>query len=344
MVRATISMHPHVFVVLTTYNGIDYIGKQLDSLLSQTCPCHIYIFDDGSTDGTIEFIQAHYLWYPNLQLTLNKTRLGYVKNFEKGVRHTYNLGAHLVALCDQDDVWHPDRIKKMKAVIDTEKSSPTLIYSDLQMIDDNETLLHPSYLQYRGYSTRSNDSQHGLATALGQNGVMGNTILMNRLLVKRILPFPKDLHVHDYWISLIAQLYGRCIFIPEALVSYRIHNNNSSNSVHSLANPKPQYRKSFWKKHRQRDYPLAYKEDSRDKTLRYLLDQRCNTKNSLLTNEISRHDKSLIIGFLHYLNFDKPRWYLACWMLKHRFIRKSWKLQLRFVYRVFATKRYSQSK
>ena len=199
------------------------------------------------------------------------------------------------------------------------------------MVDYNETVLHPSYLRYRGYSNRSHNSRHSLATALGQNGVMGNTILMNHHLVKRILPFPEDLHVHDYWISLIAQLYGRCILIPEALVSYRIHNNNSSNSTQALASSKT---------NRQKDYLLPYKEDSRNRILKSLLDQRCNIKNSLSVDEISEHDESLIIGFLHYLNFDKPRWYLAYWMLRHRFIRKSWKHQLRFVYRIFATKRY----
>lgn len=336
--------HSSVFIVLATYNGVEYIAQQLDSLLEQSSPCHIYIFDDGSTDGTVELIQANYLQYGNLHLSVNKTRLGYVKNFEQGVKHVYELGAQYLALCDQDDIWHPRRIEKMVKLIAKKNSTPTLVYNDLQMMDTNRQILHPSYLQYRGYTNRSN-LRHSLATTLGQNGVMGNSSLINRALVKRILPFPEDLHSHDYWISLVAQLCGQCIFIPEPLVSYRIHSSNASNSTQALAGSPPKHLTKIWQQIQKRDYRLPYKEDSRDQVLTFFFNQadknRADLSSNRLIQDTSERDRALISGFLHYLNFDKPRWYLAYWMLRHKFIRRGWKHKLRFIYRILVTARYN---
>ena len=42
---------------MTTYNGIKHIEAQLDSILNQKRKAdEVLIYDDGSNDGTIEFI------------------------------------------------------------------------------------------------------------------------------------------------------------------------------------------------------------------------------------------------------------------------------------------------
>ena len=329
------------FVIVATYNGVNYIAKQLDSLLAQSCPCLIHVYDDGSTDGTVELIQSKYLQHENVELTLNKKRLGYVRNFEQGIKRAYELGAQYLALCDQDDIWHPQRIEKMAtALLTANTETPTLVYGDLQMMDNNEQFTHSSYLHYRKYNSRADSSPRSLAVALGQNGVMGNTILMNRALTEQILPFPKHLHSHDYWISLIAQLNGKCILVSEPLVNYRIHSSNVSNSAQSLTDSTSKNLKETWRRLKQRDYRLPYKEDSREQALNYLLDLS-NESSGNLTGEISAQKRSLITGFLHYLNFDRPRWYLAYWMVRHNFIKKGIGHKLRFIYRVLMTTRYT---
>lgn len=343
------------FIILATYNGVEHIAEQLDSLLSQTCACEIYIFDDCSTDGTVELIQEAYLHHDNLHLTLNDSRLGYVKNFEQGLLKTLNLGAQFFALCDQDDVWSPHRIQKMRAALSLNNhDTPTLAYSDLRMMNTEGKVIHPSYLKYRSYSAKRCRSSHSLAIALGQNGVMGNTILMNRALLEKALPFPNELHTHDYWLSLVAQLSGQCVFIPETLVSYRIHMGNSSNSLQALTDIPSRHPKQLLHRLLTRDYRLPYKEDSRDQVLRAMTDQFSTDypdpastpdkdkklqMNGLL-GSVSKKDIELVRGFLHYLDFDKPRWYLAYWMIKNNFIRNGWRHKLRFIYRIFVTARY----
>jgi len=106
-----------------------------------------------------------------------------------------------------------------------------LCHSDLQMIDSQEKEVHASFLKYRRYST---NQKRSLPTALGECGVMGNTILMNASLASCALPFPAGLHVHDYWLGLIAELHGHRLLLNEALVSYRIHEGNASNSTDDI--------------------------------------------------------------------------------------------------------------
>lgn len=54
------SKRPSVAVLMSTYNGEKYLREQLDSILSQKdVDVHIYIRDDGSTDGTIDIIREY---------------------------------------------------------------------------------------------------------------------------------------------------------------------------------------------------------------------------------------------------------------------------------------------
>ena len=102
-----------------------------------------------------------------------------------------------------------------------------LAHSDLSLIDAAGDPIAPSYLKHRGYAM---DHSPSLARVPGQNGVMGNTVLMNRALAELALPFPDSLHVHDWWLALMAELHGHRLFIEEASVAYRLHSHNASNN------------------------------------------------------------------------------------------------------------------
>lgn len=60
-------------VVIPTYNRAHMIGDALVSLLAQTEPCEVYVYDDGSTDNTREVVArfpgVQYLWAPHKGMT-----------------------------------------------------------------------------------------------------------------------------------------------------------------------------------------------------------------------------------------------------------------------------------
>ena len=45
---------------MSTYNGEKYVAEQIDSILDQTYKdIHLYIRDDGSTDGTMDVLKRY---------------------------------------------------------------------------------------------------------------------------------------------------------------------------------------------------------------------------------------------------------------------------------------------
>ena len=101
-----------VSVVVTTYNGRKYIFEQLDSIRDQSRPAdEVLILDDKSSDGTFEavqeYIRKNHLW--EWKIIANQTNIGWKRNFKKG----FDLcGGDYVFPCDQDDVWHLDKIEQ----------------------------------------------------------------------------------------------------------------------------------------------------------------------------------------------------------------------------------------
>ena len=99
-----------VHIVLTTYNGEKFIREQLDSILANTFQdVMVEICDDGSTDSTLDIAREYVERYDQISLYQNEKNLGYTKNFLEGIRRSRSP---YVMLCDQDDIWHKDKIEK----------------------------------------------------------------------------------------------------------------------------------------------------------------------------------------------------------------------------------------
>jgi glycosyltransferase involved in cell wall biosynthesis len=128
--------NPTVAVVVATYNGATYLRQQLESIVQQTYkPSQIIIVDDDSLDDTIAIARAFAAHHPEVMVVQNETRLGYIKNFEKGM---LIATASYVALSDQDDIWMPHKLETLLANI----GDQMLAYSDSELIDANGQLLN----------------------------------------------------------------------------------------------------------------------------------------------------------------------------------------------------------
>lgn len=322
-------------MVLCTHNGSSWVKQQLDSLFAQQHPVSVRVFDDASTDDTLKIIEACSEGHDVICVQRARA-VGVVNNFAQGIQSAIDEGFDYIALSDQDDVWEPDRISQGLVVINQalkldEAPTAQLAHSDLTMVDENNAVVHPSFINWRGYRY---DAEQPLATVLGQNGVMGNTILMSRELAELSLPFPADVHMHDYWLALVAELLGERHYIHKPLVNYRIHDANVSNSADSVGfGFKARLRGWSLKKCLQRDFHLPFKEDSRAAAVRQLLtDPRFNT--------ISADKRRTIEAFEAYLQFKGSRSELLVSVIKHRFLKPSWRHRLRVYANILTTQRY----
>ena len=159
---------------------------------------------------------------------------------------------------------------------------PILIHSDLSIINKNDKIINNSYLNFRKYKLKKDKD---LGHIIGPCGVMGNTILFNKILKKNILPFPIYVENHDYWISLINEILGKRITLNDKLVKYRIHPSNTSNTETKLSSKKTLFT-LFKELFTNNNYP-AYIKSHRFLLISYIL------KNF----KISKDDKQILIKF-----------------------------------------------
>jgi len=120
-------------IAMATYNGQNYIGKQLDSLAAQRIlPIELVLSDDGSSDGTLDIVNEFRRSAPfPIKLLKNERRLGYGENF---LRATMKCAGDVILFCDQDDVWLPEKVATV--VSWAERSDCLLFMHSADVIDE----------------------------------------------------------------------------------------------------------------------------------------------------------------------------------------------------------------
>ena len=130
---------------------------------------------------------------------------------------------------DQDDVWHPDKVRKTLAVMQAAErkygsAMPLLVHCDMRVTRGTGMEIAPSYVRYQKMSPE----RHHFRQLLVQNNVTGGAMMINRALLEKILekPVPEHMVMHDHWIALLAAAFGKVIFLDRALYDYRQHGDN----------------------------------------------------------------------------------------------------------------------
>lgn len=217
---------PLISIALCTYNGEKFIRQQLNSILAQTYQnIEIIAVDDFSVDGTVNILKEYSALDSRVNVFTNEVNLGYTNNFEKAL----NLcSGELIAICDQDDIWHPDKLKIQSETISTHE----LVYHDSEFIDESGKSMNlkvsDKFNFYRG-----NEPE----VFLYLNCVSGHSILMKSALLKSALPFPKLFH-YDQWLAYVATCIGSIDFVDQCLVQYRQHDHNSTDILALKVNKK----------------------------------------------------------------------------------------------------------
>jgi len=221
-------MSVRVSVVLCTFNGEAFVGRQLASVLAQTRAAdEIVVNDDASADGCVDRVREALAGFGGeVCIHANAATLGVARNFEKALRLATG---DVCFLCDQDDVWRADKVEQMAAAFEREPNL-LLLHSDARIIDESgtrtgATLL--SELRIRPRDLAAYDEGDALRVLLRRNIVTGATVAVRRELLDRALPIP-DGYWHDEWLALIAAAVGCIRRIDEPLIDYRIHGSNQA--------------------------------------------------------------------------------------------------------------------
>ena len=205
-----------IAVCMATYRpDPQLLRAQIDSIRAQTdTDWSCVISDDRSEPERYAEILRIVGDDPRFLVSQASEWLGFYRNFERALMLAPPQ-AQLIALSDQDDVWHPDKLATLRSSIGT----AALAYSDQRLTGPDGRVLRDTMWVGR-FNNRTN-----LASMLVANTVTGAAMLIRRDVVARALPFPEcpGMQFHDHWLALVALASGRLAYVDRPLYDYVQH-------------------------------------------------------------------------------------------------------------------------
>ncbi len=214
-----------ISVAMCTYNGAAYLREQLDSIAAQTRPPdEMVVCDDCSVDDTVAILEdfARRAPFP-VRLHRNAATLGSTRNFDRAIGLCQG---DLIALSDQDDVWLPEKLRRLEAPF--ARPDVGLVFSDGEVVD---SALRPIGIRlWEAYfppqMQRRVAAGQAFSVEMEHNVVTGATLMFRADLRALAQPIPHDIYlIHDGWLALVAAAVSRLVFLPEPLILYRRHPN-----------------------------------------------------------------------------------------------------------------------
>ncbi|GBU24695.1 glycosyl transferase family 2 [Fibrobacteria bacterium R8-3-H12] len=225
-----------ISVCMATYNGEKYIEEQVKSILPQLGEeDELIVSDDDSTDNTIKILES-----------FNDKRIKIFHHDKKSVKIPFLLSSKAadnfyfaarnfenallkaegdyIFLSDQDDIWMPDKVEKILPYLKDDK----LVISDAWIVNSNLEKMY-KLSKYRVY-------KNGFLINIFIKGgaPQGCVCAFTRNIKNFILPIPRNVLTHDFWLSLLVELKFNSVYILEPLILHRRHNSTVSNTKKSL--------------------------------------------------------------------------------------------------------------
>ena len=221
---------PTVLVLLASHNGSEWIGEQLASILAQKgVNLQIVVRDDCSSDDTRSKLQPFLESAPVRLIPGDIPTGSAAQNYFALIRESAADGFDFIALADQDDVWHEDKLLRACGQLDAScagYSSATLA------VRPNGT---STVLKQSGRSTSSDFLFGGIGQ--GCTFVLTKSFYEQaRRFLARNAPLTHAIHYHDWTLYALARSWGlRWVFDPTPAVRYRQHGRNDTGARDSFA-------------------------------------------------------------------------------------------------------------
>ena len=218
---------PKISVALAACRGEKFIACMIQSLLAQTLvPDEIIICDDSPDDKTMEAV-AGFMAGGKVHYLHNDTQLGVCRNFEKAISC---CSGDVIFLCDQDDVWLPQKISIM---VQTLQENPAWdgVFCDSTVVDAELRPLGFTHWEMRDFSAsmRSQMEHDTLSVMLKRIPAAAHNIAFRRRALDYLLPFPELPPFYpDTWIALQTAVHSHFGMVPQAMTLYRVHGDNVS--------------------------------------------------------------------------------------------------------------------
>lgn len=211
-----------IAVLLSSYNGEQYIKDQIDSIYRQTYEDFtLYVRDDGSESSFVEMLRELQKQY-GFELYEGEN-LGFVGSFMWLLR---NVGdAEYYAFADQDDIWRDRKLEKAvkwfeDGQIDgtVKANRPALFHSAYDVVDDDGRIFDHFFFSGEGYDFRR---------SITENHYSGFSMMINRPLRNLVIRGDDErIGYHDWWAAMIVHAFGVSCSDHEVMALHRAHGDN----------------------------------------------------------------------------------------------------------------------
>lgn len=215
-----------ISIVMTTYNGEKYIIDQLESLDNQTrMPDEVLIFDDCSTDNTVnlieDFIEKNQ--QGNYSIIKNSKNKGWRRNFMEGFAKAQG---DIIFPCDQDDIWYKDKIEIMSKILEDNENILLLSSKyDLLYEDDYAPRISAVLPEIKGNTeVQKLNLKHKWMHIRG----IGCVFAFKKKLLEMAQNIWYENMAHDVCLWEAAYLSHGLYFYDHSTISYRRHDKNAS--------------------------------------------------------------------------------------------------------------------
>lgn len=212
---------PLISVVMPVYNALPFLDQSICSILAQTfTDFEFVIFDDASTDGSVERLR-HWARRDNrIRLHESKTRLGLSGSSNAVVS---KARAPIVARMDADDVCHPDRLRRQWDIIQG-RPDVAAVGTLCDGIDAGGRVVRPR-------------DRWRLVRRSGYIPFPHGSAMFRREVFDRIGGYEDAPGAEDQKLFSKMSAQGRVLTLPDILYSYRYHSNNATlfNGIRAVA-------------------------------------------------------------------------------------------------------------
>ena len=205
-------------ILMSTYNGENYLQEQLESILNQTTSVYIFVRDDGSSDSTLEILKEYeqrgnLKWYTGENLGAGKSFFDAVLNAPE---------SEFYAFADQDDVWDNDKLAIAMSKLESLPSNiPSLYCSKVRPVNAKLNPIH--------VNTKDIYVKPSFGRSLVESIAPGCTFVFNRCAMEEFRKFKTDyIDIHDWALyRIVMALGGLVIYDSNPHMLYRQHSNNA---------------------------------------------------------------------------------------------------------------------
>lgn len=235
-------MEDKIDIILATYNTkIEYLKKQIDSILAQTYQnIELIISDDNSSKKEVrETLKEYEEKDARVKLYIQEKNIGYIKNFEFLLE---KAEAEYIMFCDHDDIWYENKVEESIKKLKSENVD--LVYCNSTQINEKDEVIKKDYFKYKNVPLIKGKNKLAISRCIG----IGCSQIITKQVRDKMLPFTEEVMAHDWLAAFIANENKGISYIEQPLFGYRLHNTNvfgGRNLAQNLARWKEENGKNY---------------------------------------------------------------------------------------------------